>query len=215
MLKYILIILLVGVSSNIYSQGQGEYLEPTQNIFSLYDYQFEYYFKVRQKLLDGLSDSPEVRFLVIPSFTPEYVVDIEFDREQDKYFIKHNICKKSIWYNDNWEKIMVYKFKSELDETSALKIKELFELAIRQSKYPEDEIIGLDGANYYFFVDSMGIKTATIWSPNEGTNMFELIEIANLLPELAKSNKGIVKLSENELERINQLIENIKNVRRN
>src|SRR4051812_15050608 len=51
--------------------------EPVNGIFSVYDYQFDYYSSVRKILLNKLSDNPEARVLMLPSFSPEIVLDIE------------------------------------------------------------------------------------------------------------------------------------------
>jgi hypothetical protein len=208
----ILNIALIGNFSPLYSQDNGDHLEPTQSIYSLYDFEFEYYSKVRKIMFNGLSDSPEIRFQVMPSFFPENVVDIEYDRETGIYQIIYHRCKKMIWSNDKWEKVRVEKHRSQIEKESALKIKELFETAILQTKYldPENEMIGLDGTTYYFSVFNHGTKTGSVWSPNKGTNMYQLVQIASSLHEMAKSNQDIVKLNKDEIEAINKLIEEIK-----
>ena len=58
-----------------------DHLKPVGGIYDIYDFEFEYYSKVRKVLFNGLTDSPEIRFQVIPSFIPESVLDIEFDRK--------------------------------------------------------------------------------------------------------------------------------------
>ncbi|HKJ80494.1 MAG TPA: hypothetical protein VJ954_00610, partial [Ignavibacteriaceae bacterium] len=50
-------------------------LEPVDGIFNALNFKFEYYSKVRIILFKNLSDLPEIRFLVIPSFSPESVLD--------------------------------------------------------------------------------------------------------------------------------------------
>ena len=115
-----------------------------------------------------------------------------------------------IWSNEKWDKVKVSKYRSEIEKESVLKIKELFETAILQTKYAENEMIGTDGTNFFFSINNYGIKTGTIWSPNKGSKMFKLIEIAGKLPELAKSKKSIVRFSEKELNAMNKLITEIK-----
>jgi len=67
-----------------------------------------------------------------------------------------------IWSKENWEKVKVAKYRSEIEKGSVLKIKELFETAILQTKYAENEMIGTDRTNYYFSINNYGIKTGTI-----------------------------------------------------
>lgn len=178
------------------AQEKGDHLEPVGGIWDLYNFQFEYYSKVRKVLFDGLSDSPEIRFQIMPSFTPENVLDIEFDRDTEKYFIVYHICETMIWYNEKWEKVKVEKYRTEIDKESVETIKVLFDIVISQTKFPEEETIGLDGADYYFSINKFGLKSGTVWSPSEGTKMRRLIQIGFSLIELAKSNKSIAGLDD-------------------
>ena len=203
------IILLVSLES-VNAQEKGNHLEPVGGIYDIYDFQFEYYSKVRKVLFDGLTDSPEIRFQVMPSFTPENVLDIEFDRDNEKYFIVYNICEKMIWYNENWEKVKVKKYRTEIDKKPVETIKSLFDIVISQTKFPEEETMGLDGANYYFSINKFGLKSGTIWSPSEGTKMRRLVKIGFSLVEIAKSNKPIVGLDDKLKMEIESLINELK-----
>ena len=49
--------------------NRGDHLEPVVGIFNIDDILFKYYSKVRKVLFDGLSDRPEIRYQVMPSFT--------------------------------------------------------------------------------------------------------------------------------------------------
>jgi hypothetical protein len=162
-----------------------EHLEPVSVIFDIFDYQFEYYSKVRQVLFNGLTDYPEIRFLVMPSFTPENVLDIEFNRDNNKYYLKYHICDKNIWYNTTFDKVNVNKFSTEIDKESVEKIKSLFSIAIAQVRFSPavdlDEdveiIIRTDGIRYYFTNQHYGLKTGTTHSPDKGTKMKKLVDI--------------------------------------
>lgn len=211
--RTIIILIILGSCLNLKSQENNDHLEPVQSIYSIYDFQFEYYSKVRKILFNGLSDSPVVRFQVLPSFSPEYVVDIEHNRETEAYFVIYHKCKKSIWYNNKRKDMKVEKHQTEISKESALKFKELFKAAILKTKFPTNEVVGLDGANYYFSYEEYGLKSGTIWSPSEGTNMSKLIETAHQLIEIAKSKKSNYKLSKSEIENIDKLIIEIKSER--
>ena len=202
--------ILLGSFGHVNAQEKGDHLEPVGGIYAIYDFQFEYYSKVRKVLFDGLTDSPEIRFQVMPSFTPENVLDIEFDRENEKYFIVYHICEKMIWYNEKWEKVKVKKYRTEIDKESVETIKTLFDIAISQTKFPEEETMGLDGANYYFSINKFGLKSGTVWSPSEGTKMRRLVKIGFSLVELAKSNKSIVRLDDKLKLEIESLIDELK-----
>ena len=147
----------------------------------------------------------------MPSFTPENVLDIEFDIEKNKYYIVYHICEKMIWYNDELDKIKVYKYKSEINKESVELIKRLFEIAIFQSRFTENDRTGIDGENYYFSIYKYGMKSGTVWSPSEKTNMRKLVDIGLNMIELVKHKDSIVKIENKLQDKIEALINSLKN----
>ena len=208
--RYIIMLILLCNAGFIQAQGQGDHLEPVESIYDIYDFQFEYYSKVREILFNGLTDSPVIRFQVMPSFTPENVLDIEFDRENDKYYIVYHICNQSIWYNEKWKKIKVNKSKTEIDKESVELIKSLFDLAISQTTFPEEENMGLDGVYYYFSIYKWGLKSGTIWSPTDETKMDKLVNIGYDLVKLAQTKEDLVKFDSDFQVKIESLINELK-----
>ena len=191
--------------------AQSDHLESSNSIFDIYDFQFEYYSYVRNILFDGMTDMPEIRFLALPSFSPEYVVSIEKDEDENHYLVYH-IGKESIWYSEKKDKIKVEKVKREIGSESAALIKELFIEALKDTRQVEGMNQGLDGVNYFFSVSDWGPKTGTIWSPDDGTNMRELVNIGNeLISIIKKSPKGEqINFQPAYITRIKKLIERIK-----
>jgi hypothetical protein len=174
--------------------NQPDNLEPVKDIFSVYDFQFEYYSRVRKILFNHLSDKPQIRFLVMPSFTPENVLDIELDRENNKYFIVYHICEEMIWDNDKWKRIKVNEYRKEINQESAELVKTLFKKAILKSKFNEAKFPGLDGVSYYFSYFEFGMKSGSVWSPESGTNMGRLVAIGNELIKLAERDENTVNI---------------------
>lgn len=109
----ILLFLLCNVEHN-YGQDSEDHLQPVGSIYDIYNYEFEYYSKVRKVLFKELTDSPSMRFQVMASFTPEHVLDIDFDKDNSKYYMIYHICEEEIWYNEKWEKIKVKNSKQRL-----------------------------------------------------------------------------------------------------
>ncbi|PKA81963.1 hypothetical protein ATE92_0086 [Ulvibacter sp. MAR_2010_11] len=192
--------------------AQNDNLEPVESIFDDYDFLFEYYSHVRKILMNGMSDYPEVRFLIIPSFSPEEVVSIA--KENEVYFIVHHKMEKSIWYTEkNKNKIQVQKKKVEISKPDVLLFKELFKQAIKNRKYPDKEIMGNDGVNYYFSVaDAHPLKTGTVWSPKPGSKMDRLKEIGYALINLVKETDSgrIAKPNSELIEQIKKLTIELK-----
>ena len=187
--------------------AQSDHLEPANSIFNIMDYEFEYYSQVRNILFKDLDDNPEFRFLVMPSFSPENVLNIEFNREEDKYFIIFHIGSESIWYSENKEKIKVTERKKEISKKSVELIKELYKSAINKTAFIEKDYAGLDGNTYYFSINDL---TGITWSPSEGTKMAELVLIGNELIKLTEGKESIIDINANLEQRITDLMKKLK-----
>ena len=210
LLKIIFIVVsMLQISTNI--NAQSNHLKPVNGIFDMYDFQVEYYSVVRKVLFKGLSDKPQIRFLIIPSFTSEAVLDIEEHKDSSKYYLIYHKCQKSIWYSEDKESVSVDRIKKELSKESADLIKRLFKAAISKTRYEESEGLGLDGTNYYFTVDDFGLKTGTIWSPKKESTMNKLVEIGFDLIELTKKEGSKIILDKAQCEKIEKLIIEINN----
>ncbi len=202
-LRFLLLFIVIPILCR--AQTYADHLIPDCGIYGIFDYQFDYYSNVRTVLFKGLSDKPEVRFLVMPSFTPENVLDIQKDNKEDKYYLVYRICERMIWTNKNWEEVKVKEYKAEIDFKSVQLMKSLYLKAIKQTKHPEEEELGMDGVNYYFFAWDYGLKTGTVWSP-QTPKMRQLVEIGNELINLAKkSDSSIISFNKNFIKDIEKL----------
>ena len=200
MKKFFALLFIIPMLSN--AQNYSDHLTPDRGIWGISDSQFDYYSKVRKVLFNDLSDKPLIRLLVMPSFTPENVLDIQ-ERESNYYLI-YRIGESKIWSNNDWEKVKVKEYKCEIDSKSAELISSLFLIAIKQTKYYEEDIMGLDGVNYYFFAWDFGLKTGKVWTP-QTPKMKRLVEIGNELIKLAKNNDTIVSFDKKLIEEIETL----------
>lgn len=206
-MKLRLLLLLIAIPMLCKAQIGKDHLTPSRDIWGIFDHQFEYYSNVRKVLLKDLSDKPKIRLMVMPSFTPESVLDIQ--ETNGKYYLIYRIGESRIWSNDNWKKIKVKEYKSKIDSKSAELIKSLFLKAIKQTKYYEKDILGVDGVNYYFYAWDYGLKSGTTWSPNT-PNMKKLVGLGNDLITLAKSNKTTISFDKKFVEEIESLIKDLQ-----
>jgi hypothetical protein len=205
-----LIFTLTAIFSGTKIVAQSDHLEPANSVFTILDNQFEYYSQVRNILFKDLDDNPEFRFLVMPSFSPEHVLNIELNYDTKKYFISYHIGSESIWYSENKEKIKVIKRKKEITQESVELIKELYKIAISQTKFIQKDFIGLDGETYYFSINDHGQKTGITWSPPKGTIMAELVLIGNELIKMTEEKESLVSINPELKTRIENLIKKVK-----
>ncbi len=155
----IAIIILLAIYSGNRLMAQSDHLEPTSGIFDSSDSQLEYYSKVKKILFQGLDNRPTIRFLIIPSFTPESVLDIEYDRTTKKFVLVYQVCDKNIWYNKNGETTKIIRKSKEINGESVELISKLFETAIQGVEFQKGQFLGCDGEKYFFSVNKDGLKT--------------------------------------------------------
>ena len=205
MKKKLILLLFIFELLNLSAQI-NDHLEPVNGMLFDYDFQVEYHSKIRKILLKGLTDSPHLRFLTLPSFKPTYVLDIDKEFEPDRYFVTFHRSEKKIWYNKEWEKVKVKKYKSELSKKSAEILIELYKEAINQTKHIKTDVIGFDGTNYFFSVFDNGTKTGTVWAPSKNSRMGKLIEISNTVIELVEKGKKVIDFNSELTNRIESLL---------
>jgi hypothetical protein len=179
----------------VQTKAQDDHLKPADGIFSQYDSEFNYYSSVRKILLKGFSDHPEVRIVIIPSFTPESALDIEQDQQTKKYILRYHLASPSIWYSKGKKKIKVDTSGKEIEYPSFLLIKKLFLSAVNNAHYPTDTLRGIvmDGTNYYYSVNDLEQRTGMTYSPKAGSKMNKLTEITNYLIVLVKSKSAFIE----------------------
>lgn len=201
-LVFLILLTTFGLSN---AQNREDHLEPVQSIYDIYDFQFEYYSKVRKVLFEDLYDAPDMRFQIMPSFQPESVLNIDHDMNNDKYDVVYHVCDKSIWYTKKWKKIKVHKYKTTIDKTSYELLKKLYDSAILNIRIPKKDILGYDGVNYFFSSNIDGLKSGVIWSPPSKSNTGKLVEISLELIELTKSEPTVISFSDSLKQKIKNL----------
>ncbi len=202
--KFILLLFSI-ISINAFSQD--DHLEPVSGYFDLYEYKYQYYSNIKSILFKDLYDSPEIRYFVRPSFTPEYVLQIEYNREKKIYYIVFHKAQKSIWYTKKKKSIKVKKTRKKISKKDVELIKKLYINAIKKTKYGQKDISYFDGITYTFTVANKGLKSGETHSPKQNTKMYELIQINE---KIIKDIEGIfVGLSPSIKKRIKKLSDKI------
>ncbi len=188
-----LILLLISLQLSTFGQSGEDHLEPTEGYFSLYRHQYEYYPFIYKYLIKDLAWDPVARILTIPSFSGENVLSIERVGPEDKKFkVIYKTCKESIWYKKDKGSIEVLSFEKDIDSTTVELLRKIFEKVLADTRYNCKGRFGLDGVTYVFtgFSLGFGVRSGEIWSPANGTKMHDLIELGDLLIELAKTENN-------------------------
>lgn len=206
MRKLVSIFIILNLFSFINLNAQN--FEPNNSIFEIYDYQFEYYSKIRNKLFKNLSDSPELRLLVKPSFSPEYIFQIEKDKTNEIYIAKLNIVNESIWYSKNYNSIIVNEYTAHIENKDADLLSKIYLKSIEKSHFPIKDFFGLDGVTYNFSVWDKGIKSGTIWSPDDFQNKM-IIEITEKLISQIKAKKQNISLTKEDRDMLEEVLKKL------
>jgi len=160
-----------------------------------------------------MSDNPIIRLVVKPSFSSEYIFQIEKDNNNE-YLAKLNIANKSIWYNKEIEKIIVNQHVAKISENDVNLLKVVYLSIIEKVHHPIKESIGMDGTTYNLSAWKTGLKSGEIWSPNDSVNK-TIINITEELINETKKDKVIISLSDKNrtiLKKISQEINDSKNI---
>lgn len=191
-LKVSTLIFLTLLSLRVFGQTE-DHLLPTENFFSLYKHEIEYYPYISKHLLKDLSDSPLARMITLPSFSPENVVSVEsVDKDEKTFKVIFITGKESIWYKTNKNTLETTRYEETIDTSLVTIIKKVFKKATSQVRYMSDDSWagGLDGVTYIFsaFAVGQGNRSGQVWSPDQGTKMNELVEFGDAMIQLAKSD---------------------------
>jgi len=168
--------------------AQNDHLEPLNGYFDMYSHEYEYYANIRSILFKGMPGSPVLRYLVIPSFETEYVLQVDRGQANNTYYINVRRAKQSIWSTKDKSIIEVEKWRNSISLEDLELIKQLYQNAILKTQYVVRNTIGTDGTRYYFSVDEMGLMSGQTWSPNKGSTMEKLVNISEAIMNEAKAS---------------------------
>jgi len=188
--------------------SQNDHLEPVEGYFDLHESSNKYYSNIKAILFKGLSEYPEIRYFVTPSFGTEYVLQIEHQRDSNKYYIVFNRAKQSIWGTKDKQSIEVKTSRKRISKKDVELIKGLYTNAIKKTKYIENDLIGFDGSTYVFTAFDFGLKTGQTWSPKRDTKMYELVQISEKLIGKTKATNlfGLSLTTKNRIKKLSDRI---------
>lgn len=163
-----------------------DHLEPEAGYFADFNFRHDYYPHIRNYLLKNLSQNPVARLLVLPTFSPEYVISIEKDPRRENYFLVYAEAQENIYQKPAKEGILVTMHRIPIGKDLALQMNRLYMTAIAQVSYRRNQAWGVDGTTFHFTAYSVGagVRSGYTWSPQRGSRMHDLIEITQLLKKI-------------------------------
>jgi len=176
------LVLFVSVSR---AGDQFPHLTPCEDVLSDYQFRVDYHLSVRKILYASLSRDPYFRMTVLPSFTPEWVVEIQ-DPIREVATVKYAVVDGKIWSNDAPEKLRVIERSIQISSELAQLLKQLLDKHLDGVRYAYSESLGLDGTTYHFsnFRTGIGVRTGQTWSPEPQWPTDRLVKVTELLRDL-------------------------------
>ncbi len=175
------------------SEGDG-HLEPMDPGLFTSREQFAYYQRVAETLF-GDQPKQQARVVVLPSFEPEWVLEISTPL-LEPVLLRHAIVSRPIWDDMNTfecegqvmkapkEPIHVSASESSLDAELATKVLEQLKLGVQGTRYCPERGVHLDGILYCFQV---GCYAGAAHSPGEDSYAGLLVRLAEKLAAAAQS----------------------------
>lgn len=168
-----------------------------------------YYDSISFRLLNNL-DKSVVRYTVLPSFAPEYVLALNQDSLQNYWLITQK-CTENYWYAEKKTNVKIIKNTIAIERQFGESIKLLFETAIPVIKINNEYISGTDGISYYFTeIDSSNILNFGFYlSPNKESLIGRLVDLCE---EIILFTNGETINYEEIIKRIHPLTNDFKNM---
>lgn len=172
MKKIVISLLLLFFSFHL--SAQTDYLEPVKPLDTYPGELGEYYRNVFSLLSADFQPQPYARFIVIPSFSPEYAMSVE--KKNGRYCLISNTLSRTYWQAEKGT-VKSEKKSVFISQSLYLSLGAIFRLATGQIQDLDGSSAGLDGVVYYFAsTDSKGnILSGRKWSPKKGTLMERLV----------------------------------------
>lgn len=199
----------------------GDHLKPEEGVYGFLMLN-PYFESVSERLLSE-TKYRKCQAVIITSFKSETAVYIKYDDKKpaslpvvvslklvhplwtqlNEYFEKNkgNLTdevaqKKAL----SRIKSKVTRQEADIESETAKVLEAVWETALSQVKYDEKENLGLDGETIHYanFTLGVGYRAGQAWSPDEGTVMNELAELAKALrqyPMLSVANRKTVSKS--------------------
>jgi hypothetical protein len=203
--RYAIASLAVFSSLGVVAPAQ-DYLEPEETVLNAANFQWEYADKLRSVLLKDAARYYLARLIVIPSFEPEWVVNVfRVDKglltpdDQLTYFVEYARAEKQLWYRKNFRDVKVKRARVQLDEETANAVAEVWRPMLKAMRYPESPEVGAtDGVTFHFsravrvpridrgrWDERAGFEQGRIHSPSRDSLTGDLTALGGLLKEYA------------------------------
>ena len=129
-----------------FSTSFGQSLSPNESLLTMSEYQYQYYSKIREKLLKDEYENMLVKLIVLPSFQAEYSFRIV--KKENEFFGIVILPDENIWYSKDSENLSVKSYISPIKNEGIQLIFTYLDQILSKTKYPEKINYTTDGVRY-------------------------------------------------------------------
>lgn len=173
----------------------GQNLRPNESILTMPEYEFNYYLKIRNKLLKDNYKDTKLKLIVLPSFKPEYTFRII--RSENEYYGVVTIADENIWYSKDIENLKINEFTSLIkNEYAELILNNLNEI-LSKTQYTEILNFTTDGIR---FIISNNDKSGTFRSGDNFSDYYIIKILENIIEQTIQEKD--VFLTKSEIEKL-------------
>ena len=167
--------------------GQIDYLTTCPDLGEIIPKIKDYESDLYKIILKDFNDQPIARYIVQPSFGPEYAFQIQQDQD-DNYVLLANCLITSLWDCDNRDTIQPIQYINNIGKELTEAISNLFQILLQPVNGPCYGS-GQDGITYrlYIYDTEKGLLCGETWSPKKGSKMFEIISFCDATLDYARS----------------------------
>lgn len=187
-MKTIFVLVLFFLSVSL-SYGQERLLNPCITFGDRIPEIKAYEDALKSKLDAKLSPDYLIRFVVKPSTSPEYVLQIE--KARDHFKVVTVLFLENLWNSQNRDTVETTRFEKSIprEVVSPLDslVKKLTEPSMLNNSYLG---VGEDGTNYFFYyLSGTSTQCGECWSPSKRTPLFELVHIFEQMVSYSQERK--------------------------
>ena len=193
MIRILLTFIIISIN---FTFSFGQNLNPNESILTMPESLFNYYTKVRNKLLKDNYKNTFLKLIVLPSFQAEYSLRV-VKSNNDFYGIVTKV-EENIWYAKDYEKLKVEKFTSQINNHIIELLLKKSDIILSNTQYSNINNFTIDGVSFVFANQS---KSGT-FRTGDNFKDYKFIKILERLTENIISQNEF-NLIESEIQYLN------------
>jgi hypothetical protein len=182
-----------------FSNSFGQNLNPNMSILDMPEYQYNYYSKIRKKLLKNNYENTVFQLVVLPSFQPEYILRIV--KSDNKYYGIITKADENIWYSKNFEILDSNTYISLMKSEDIELLSKSIEQILSKTQYSETTNYATDGIRYILSNNS---KSGTFRTGDNFMYFYCIRILENLITKIINDEEAF--LNEEEIKELKSKI---------